>query len=58
MKVKGNLSFLFWQLEDEIKGLSRKVTLLEDDLERANERGEQATSKLEEASKAADESER
>ena len=45
-------------MEEDVKSLSRKIQLLEDELERACERGEQATLKLEEASKTADESER
>ncbi|XP_050401695.1 tropomyosin-1 isoform X7 [Patella vulgata] len=46
------------RLEAEAAGFSRRITLLEEDLERSEERLTSAQSKLEEASKAADESER
>lgn len=46
------------QAEQEIAALNRRIQLLEEDLERAEDRSKNATEKLEEASKAADESER
>ncbi|XP_014773965.1 tropomyosin Tod p 1.0102 isoform X9 [Octopus bimaculoides] len=44
--------------ESEIAGLNRRIQLLEEDLERSEERLSTAQTKLDEASKAADESER
>lgn len=46
------------QAESEIAGLNRRIQLLEEDLERSEERLSTATAKLAEASQAADESER
>jgi tropomyosin-1 len=46
------------QAEDEIKGYTRRIQLLEDDLERTQVKLDEATSKLEDATKTADESER
>ncbi|XP_046340959.1 tropomyosin isoform X10 [Haliotis rufescens] len=46
------------RMEQEVSGTTRKITLLEEDLERNEERLQTATERLEEASKAADESER
>jgi len=46
------------QAEAEVAAYNRRVQLLEEDLERAEDRLKIATEKLEEASKAADESER
>ena len=51
------LIFLF-QHEQEIQSLTRKISLLEEDIMKAEERFTTASGKLEEASKAADESER
>lgn len=51
--------FLFLiQAESEIAALNRRIQLLEEDLERSEERLAAATFKLAEASQAADESER
>lgn len=54
------LSFLGFiiQAEGEVAGLNRRVQLLEEDLERSEERLNTATTKLAEASHSADESER
>lgn len=49
--------FLF-QAESEVAALNRRIQLLEEDLERSEERLATATAKLAEASAAADESER
>ncbi|CAF1621937.1 unnamed protein product [Adineta steineri] len=46
------------QAEGEIGGVTRRIQLVEEDLERTEERLSQATQKLDEASHAADESER
>ncbi len=46
------------QGEGEVAALNRRIQLLEEDLERSEERLETATQKLAEASHAADESER
>lgn len=46
------------QAEGEVAGLNRRVQLLEEDLERSEERLNTATTKLAEASHSADESER
>lgn len=53
------LTFLFCpQAESEVAALNRRIQLLEEDLERSEERLATATAKLAEASAAADESER
>ena len=49
---------LFFQAEGEVAALNRRIQLLEEDLERSEERLATATQKLAEASHAADESER
>lgn len=46
------------QAESEVAALNRRIQLLEEDLERSEERLATATAKLAEASAAADESER
>jgi hypothetical protein len=46
------------QAEGEVAALNRRIQLLEEDLERSEERLATATQKLSEASHAADESER
>lgn len=46
------------QAESEVAALNRKVQLIEEDLERSEERLDTATVKLTEASQAADESAR
>lgn len=51
----GNVNF---QAESEVAALNRRIQLLEEDLERSEERLGSATAKLSEASQAADESER
>lgn len=48
----------FFQAESEVAALNRRIQLLEEDLERSEERLATATAKLAEASQAADESER
>ena len=48
----------FLQAEGEVAALNRRIQLLEEDLERSEERLATATQKLAEASHAADESER
>lgn len=48
----------FVQAEGEVAALNRRIQLLEEDLERSEERLNTATTKLAEASQAADESER
>lgn len=55
--MKYFLSFYF-QAEGEVAALNRRIQLIEEDLERSEERLKIATQKLEEASQAADESER
>ena len=50
--------FFFFQAEGEVAALNRRIQLLEEDLERSEERLATATQKLAEASHAADESER
>lgn len=52
------MPFLFSQAESEVAALNRRIQLLEEDLERSEERLATATAKLAEASAAADESER
>lgn len=47
-----------FQAESEVAALNRRIQLLEEDLERSEERLASATAKLSEASAAADESER
>lgn len=47
-----------FQAESEVAALNRKVQLIEEDLERSEERLNTATAKLTEASQAADESSR
>ena len=47
-----------FQAEGEVAALNRRIQLLEEDLERSEERLATATQKLAEASHAADESER
>lgn len=49
---------LLLQAESEVAALNRRIQLLEEDLERSEERLATATAKLAEASAAADESER
>lgn len=49
---------LLLQAEGEVAALNRRIQLLEEDLERSEERLATATQKLAEASHAADESER
>ena len=49
---------VFFQAEGEVAALNRRIQLLEEDLERSEERLATATQKLAEASHAADESER
>ena len=51
-------TFLSFQAEGEVAALNRRIQLLEEDLERSEERLATATQKLAEASHAADESER
>lgn len=53
--INKNLKF---QAEGEVAALNRRILLIEEDLERSEERLKIATQKLEEASQAADESER
>lgn len=50
--------FHVFQAESEVAALNRRIQLLEEDLERSEERLATATAKLAEASQAADESER
>lgn len=50
--------FVLFQAESEVAALNRRIQLLEEDLERSEERLATATAKLAEASAAADESER
>lgn len=52
------LSAVLFQAESEVAALNRRIQLLEEDLERSEERLATATAKLSEASQAADESER
>ena len=49
---------LIFQAEGEVQALTRRIRLLEEDFESTETRLQSATEKLEEASKAADESER
>jgi len=50
--------FCMLQAESEVAALNRRIQLLEEDLERSEERLATPTAKLAEASQAADESER
>lgn len=52
------LTCCWLQAEGEVAALNRRIQLLEEDLERSEERLATATQKLAEASHAADESER
>lgn len=56
--TKKKFFFLYLQAESEVAALNRRIQLLEEDLERSEERLATATAKLAEASQAADESER
>ena len=58
MDVKVELMYFLLQAEGEVAALNRRIQLLEEDLERSEERLATATQKLAEASHAADESER
>ena len=49
---------MFLQAEGEVAALTRRIRLLEEDFEQTETRLTSASEKLEEASKAADESER
>ena len=57
-KFNHKLMYFFLQAEGEVAALNRRIQLLEEDLERSEERLATATQKLAEASHAADESER
>ena len=57
-KFKHKLMYFLLQAEGEVAALNRRIQLLEEDLERSEERLATATQKLAEASHAADESER
>ena len=56
--VNNNIVHILFQAEGEVAALNRRIQLLEEDLERSEERLATATQKLAEASHAADESER
>ena len=56
--IKSKLIEVYLQAEGEVAALNRRIQLLEEDLERSEERLATATQKLAEASHAADESER
>lgn len=58
LKMIFQLLNLVDQAESEVAALNRRIQLLEEDLERSEERLATATAKLAEASQAADESER
>jgi len=49
---------IYFKAESEVAALNRKVQMIEEDLERSEERSQAAASKLAEASQAADESQR
>ena len=53
-----NIHYFPFQAESEVAALTRRIRLLEEDFEQTETRLTSATEKLEEASKAADESER
>lgn len=53
-----HVKYILLQAESEVAALNRRIQLLEEDLERSEERLATATAKLAEASAAADESER
>ena len=57
-QVISSLTCCTLQAEGEVAALNRRIQLLEEDLERSEERLATATQKLAEASHAADESER
>ena len=57
-RIKFLMNFSYFQAESEVAALNRRIQLLEEDLERSEERLATATAKLAEASQAADESER
>ncbi|EPB72154.1 Tropomyosin [Ancylostoma ceylanicum] len=56
--MDGEKAVLDVEAEAEVAALNRRIVLVEEDLERTEDRLKIATSKLEEASKAADEAER
>ena len=58
MSLVHKLIVSLFQAEGEVAALNRRIQLLEEDLERSEERLATATQKLAEASHAADESER
>lgn len=58
LNFKQKLMYFCLQAEGEVAALNRRIQLLEEDLERSEERLATATQKLAEASHAADESER
>ena len=58
LAVSSPLMVSLLQAEGEVAALNRRIQLLEEDLERSEERLATATQKLAEASHAADESER
>ena len=58
LSVPSHANTLLLQAEGEVAALNRRIQLLEEDLERSEERLATATQKLAEASHAADESER
>lgn len=55
---ENNTCIFIFQAEAEVAALNRRIQLLEEDLERSEERLGTATTKLAEASHSADESER
>ena len=58
LSVPSHANAVLLQAEGEVAALNRRIQLLEEDLERSEERLATATQKLAEASHAADESER